>query len=94
MILKIQIISFIFSIFYGFFVHITYNISYKYLYGSKKIFNFLNSFLYTLDIVLIYFKIFYIINNGIINIYFILLTITTFLILNYIKFTKKMSKYR
>jgi len=90
MTLKIQIISFLFSIFYGLFIHVIYNISYKYLYCQKKIFSFLNSFIFTLDIVLIYFKIFYIINNGIINIYFILLTISTFLLLNYIKFTKKM----
>ncbi len=89
--LKEQILSFLFSFIYGIIVFICYRLSYKYLYYSKKIYCFLNSFLFVLDLTIIYFKIFYIINGGIINIYFILITLLVSIFLN-IKFTKKMSK--
>ena len=68
-----QLLSFFFSFLYGFVVIIAYKLSYKYIY------KFLNSLLLMVDLSLIYFKIFYIINGGIINIYFILITIITFI---------------
>ncbi len=74
-----QLLSFLFSFLYGFVVIIAYKISYKYIYNTKKVYKFLNSLLLMIDLTLIYFKIFYIINGGIISIYFILITIITFL---------------
>ena len=74
-----QLLSFFFSFLYGFVVIIAYKLSYKYIYNGKKIYKFLNSLLLMVDLSLIYFKIFYIINGGIINIYFILITIITFI---------------
>ena len=74
-----QLLSFFFSFIYGFIVIIAYKISFKYIYYSKNVYKFLNSLLLMIDLSLIYFKIFYIINGGIINIYFILITIITFL---------------
>lgn len=88
MILKVQILSFVFSIIFGIFIYFAYNFAYKYLYYSKKIYCLFNSLLFFIDMTLIYFIMFYKINNGMINIYFILLTITTFWILK--KFTKRM----
>lgn len=77
--LKEQLLSFLFSFLYGFVVIFAYKISYKYLYFGKNIYKFLNSLLFMIDLSLIYFKMFYIINGGIINIYFILITVLTFI---------------
>ena len=82
MTLKEQILSFIFSFLAGIIIQLIYKFSYKY--------TFLNSLLLFTNITLIYFKIFYYINGGIINIYFLLITVLTFLYLNNKKFTKKM----
>ena len=85
-----QILSFIFSFFYGIVSYLIYNFSYKYIFNVKKIYTFLNSLLLFTNLTLIYFKIFYCINGGIIKIYFILITISTFLYINHKKFTKNM----
>lgn len=80
--LKEQIISFVFSFVYGLIVYFLYKKIYKYLYYSKKIYCILNSFLFIIDLVLVYFKMFYIICDGYISIYFILITFIVFLCLN------------
>lgn len=88
--LKIQIISFIFSFAYGIISSILYiNIKRDMLSKNKKI-EFLNNFFFIMITTLIYFKIFIYINEGIINIYFLLITVLTFVYINYINFTKKM----
>ncbi len=74
-----QLLSFLFSFLYGFVVVVAYKLSYKYIYNVKNVYKFLNSLLLMIDLTLIYFKMFYIINGGIINIYFLLITILTFL---------------
>lgn len=84
-----QIISILFSILYGYIVYILYKKFYNYLYHSKKIYSFFNSFLFIVNLVLIYFILFYKINEGMINIVFILITISIFLLLNYINLQKK-----
>ena len=56
---------------------------------NKKI-EFLNNFFFIMITTLIYFKMFIYINEGIINIYFLLITVLTFVYINYINFTKKM----
>lgn len=90
MTLKIQIISFIFSFIYGIFVYKIYLLIYKYLYNVKPIYCFLNNLLFMLIITLIYFKIFYYINNANINLYFIIITTLVFIYLINNKFTKKL----
>lgn len=90
MALKIQIISFIFSFIYGIFVYKMYLMIYKYLYNVKSIYCFLNNLLFMLIITLIYFKIFYYINNANINLYFIIITTLVFIYLINNKFTKKL----
>ena len=88
--LKIQIISILFSIIYGIMLYIIFNKIKRYFYVGKRIYIILNSLLFMLIITIVYFYIFNIINNGVINIYFILITVIIFLYLNYIRFTKKM----
>lgn len=80
--LKTQIMSFIFSFFFGIIIALAYKISYKYLFEVKDKYKMLNSCLFITNITLIYFKIMYLINNGIIHLYFLLTTILTFIITN------------
>ena len=80
-----QIISLLFSFLYGIIIYKLYNKFYKYLYCNKKMYSFLNSLLFLLNITLIYYIILRKINGGIINIKFILVTIFTFSILSYNK---------
>lgn len=89
MTLNEQIASFIFSFLYGIFCQKIYQISYKYLHTTKIIFKILNSLLFTLNLTLIYFKIFYFINDGMINSTFIIITITTFSYFNNKNLQKK-----
>ncbi len=84
-----QISSIVFSFLYGVLLFYLYNISYKFLYHNKKIYSFLNSLLFTFDSTLFYFIIMRKLNDGIINIIFVLITIITFLILNYFNLQKK-----
>ena len=84
-----QISSIVFSFLYGVLLYYLYNISYKSLYHNKKIYSFLNSLLFTFDSTLLYFIIMRKLNDGIINIIFVLITTITFLILNYFNLQKK-----
>ena len=88
--LNIQIISFLFSFIYGIISSIIYLKIKKYTLSNNKKVEFMNNFFFVLIITLIYFKIFIYINEGIINIYFLLITVLTFVYINYINFTKKM----
>lgn len=84
-----QAVSILFSFLYGILIYFAYKISYKYLYANKKIYSFFNSLLFVVDSTLVYFIIMYKINEGIINILFILITLITFLLLNYFNLQKK-----
>ena len=89
--LNIQIYSFIYSFVFGIIVAFLFKFIYKYLYLVQKIYRLLNSFLFITIISLIYFKIMYIINNGIVHLYFLLTTILTFII-TYNNLQKKCKK--
>ncbi len=80
--LKEQIISFVFSFLYGFIIFVLYKKFNKYLYNSKIVYSILNSFLFCINLTLVYYKIFYYITDGYISIYFILVTILVFTYLN------------
>lgn len=84
-----QITSLIFSFLYGIITQKLYDISYKYLYTTKTIYKILNSLLFMINLTLIYFKIFYLINKGIINSIFIIITILSFLYFNNRNLQKK-----
>ena len=86
--LNIQIYSFIYSFVFGIIVAFLFKFIYKYLYLVHRL---LNSFLFITIISLIYFKIMYIINNGIVHLYFLLTTILTFII-TYNNLQKKCKK--
>jgi NhaP-type Na+/H+ or K+/H+ antiporter len=84
-----QILSIIFSFLYGVIIFILYRKFYRYLYTSKKIYSFFNSLLFLLDLTLVYFISLYKINSGIIDLTFLIITISTFLILVYTNLQKK-----
>ena len=85
--LKEQVLSFIFSFLYGIMISYIYIKCFNFFYSKKKYFCIFNSFLFCFLIIIVFFKMLYIINNGVINIYFILITILSFIIF-YKKFTK------
>lgn len=84
-----QITSLIFSFLYGLITQKLYTLSYKYLYTTKTIYKISNSLLFMINLTLIYFKIFYLINKGIINSIFIIITILSFLYFNNKNLQKK-----
>lgn len=81
MILKEQIISLIFSSLYGIIINIIFRKIEKFLYDNKRI-SIFNNLLFFCDITLIYFAVMYKINGGIIHIYFLFITILSFVLTN------------
>lgn len=79
--LKKQIISFVFSFLYGLLLYFLFNKFNKFFFTKNKIYNIINPILFFMNSSLIYFKIFYIINDGYISFYFILITISAFIYL-------------
>ena len=59
---------------------------------NKKIYRALNSLLFCIDATLIYFCVFRLINNGIVNYYVIIITLISSIFVYKRKFTQKMSK--
>ena len=78
--LKIQVFSLLFSFFYGILFSFCVNLNYQYLFFKKKIFRILMTFLFLLDMALLYFLILKFINDGIIHIYFYLMLCVGFYI--------------
>ena len=78
-----QVLSFLFAFLYGYISFLLYRLSYKHLYSLNKIYSFFNTFLFTIILTLIYFKIYTIINDGVINLYFILITFSYLLSMPY-----------
>lgn len=87
-----QILSFVFSFIYGSFIGFIFQKVYKIIYSGKTIYKILNSLLFTVNITLIYFYIFRLINDGVINLYFILITFIAAFFTYQKTFTKNMSK--
>lgn len=80
MILKVQIISLLFSFGYGIIFFLLLELNYKFLYNGKTIYRIIVSFLFVLFISLLYFISMLKINNGILHIYFFLSLFTGYLL--------------
>lgn len=78
MTLKVQIISLMFSFFFGIVFSFFVNINYNFLFMKNKIIQVIITFFFVLDCALFYFLILKIINNGIIHPYFYLMIILGF----------------
>ena len=83
--IKLQIITLLFSFLYGIFFSFFLSLNYKFIYSDKKIFKTIISFLVVIISVLIYFIILKKINNGIFHIYEILCIILGFIFENWMR---------
>ena len=80
MILKIQILSLIYSFFFGAIFFLLLEVNYRFLYEGKLVYRIIISFLFVIIISLGYFLGLLKINNGIIHIYFLLSLFTGYLV--------------
>lgn len=80
MILKVQILSILFSFLYGNIIFWLLELNYKLLYEGKLFYRVVVSFLFVIVISLIYFICMIKINNGILHIYFYLILLTGYLL--------------
>ncbi len=71
MALSIQIQSFIISFFYGFLVSYLINLCYRLLFHSKKVFQIIFTFFFNFLVCLCYFFLLYLINGGVVHLYFL-----------------------
>lgn len=76
--LKIQVISLVFSFFYGVLFSLLVNINYKFLFNKKLIWKIVFTFVFIIDVALIYFFVLKFLNEGIIHGYFLLMIILGF----------------
>ena len=78
--LKIQILSLIFSFFYGIFLFIVFKLEYKCIFLIRKKYQIICNFIYCKVFSLLYFFLLLFINNGSLHLYFLLLIAFGFLL--------------
>lgn len=78
--LKTQIISLLFSLFYGIFFGFLITLNYKYIYNKKMLLKTLTTFFFIIVNVFLYFIILIHINNGIIHIYLLFMILFGYII--------------
>ena len=93
MILSTQILSLIYSFFYGIFLFFLLELNYKLLYTGKMLYKIIISFLFVMFISLLYFYGLLKINNGIIHIYFLIVMFTGYM-LSFVIYSKINCKRR
>ena len=82
--LEIQIQSLIVSAVYGYFESLFYNLFYFILYNKNKIISLISCLIFNIFFSLMFYNILYIINNGVVHIYFISLFVLGFITGNHI----------
>lgn len=91
---KLQLLSFLFSFLFGIFFQVTNYFNQKLIINRKILWQYLITFLYIINIVLIYIVLLYKINQGVFHIYFLLMILLGYLFsLKQIKNVKKCVKY-
>jgi len=80
MILRIQILSLLYSFFYGIVFYFLLEVNHKFLYEGKIVYRIIISFLFIILMSLLYFFGLVKINNGIIHLYFYLSLFTGYLL--------------
>lgn len=68
----IQLLSFLVSFFFGFFFHILTRIHFKFTESYPTLLKYLTTFLFILNIVLLYLLILYYLNGGVLHVYFLI----------------------
>lgn len=82
MALILQIQSLFLSFLYGIFFSFIFNIAYKFLFTKYLIINIITNLLFSITIFGLYYYFLYVINGGIIHLYFIIVLIISFSIYN------------
>lgn len=91
---SIQLISFFSSFLFGIFFSFVSRYHYNMVVSLKKVFQYLLTFLFILDVSLFYILILYYINDGVVHLYFIVVTVIGYLVEKKIfQFVKKNVKY-
>ena len=90
---NLQLISFLVSFFYGILFYFLTELNFKLIKDLKLIIKHLLTFIYVLDMTIIYVIIFYKLNHGYFHIYFIMMVIIGF-IAGYLLNSKLLSKIR
>ena len=90
---NLQLISFLVSFFYGILFYFLTELNFKLIKDLKLIIKHLLTFIYVLDMTIIYVIIFYKLNHGYFHIYFIMMVIIGF-ITGYFLNSKLLSKIR
>lgn len=78
--LKVQLLSLAFSFAYGVLFSFLVNVNYRFLFAKKRVVQIIMTFLFLLDMALLYFLILRYLNEGIIHIYFFLMILVGFYI--------------
>lgn len=91
--LKLQIISLIFSTFYGIVFSICTNLNYRFLFSKNKVFKIVFTIIYIIDFSLLYFLLIKKINQGVIHEYF-LLAIGVGYLISFVSFTKIVNNFK
>ena len=84
MILKIQIISLLFSFLFGIIIYFILELFGKFIYNKRIYLKIISSFLFSLIISILYFIMLLYINNGILHIYFFIMLIIGYTISNFV----------
>lgn len=87
--LEQQLLSLIYSLIYGIVSAYLYNLNYKFIYKTDILYRILINFLFVTNLFLLYFIFLSMINDGIIHIYLLLVSLASFLI-----FSKKYKSLR
>ena len=94
--LIVQIQSFFISFLYGIFISFVFNLLYNFLFTRYKTINIITNLFFSLLVFGIYFFLLYIVNNGIVHVYFLMTFFISFYIYNklFVKFRVKLKKTR
>ena len=85
--IKLQIISIIFSFVFGVFFSILTNVNYRFLFSKSIVLKIIFTIIFVIDSGLLYFFLIKLINNAVVNLYFLLFVILGFLF-GFIKLSK------
>ena len=94
--LLVQIQSFSISFLYGIFLSFMFNLLYNFLFTKYLVINIINNLFFSFVAFGIYFFLLYLVNNGIVHIYFLITLFISFYLYNkiFVKFRVKLKKTR
>lgn len=80
--LSIQIKSIVLSFLFGMFFNFNFNFFYYILFTKYKLLNVITNFVFCISMFSVYFYLLYLVNNGIIHVYFFIAMLLGFLVYN------------